>query len=144
MQEQTSSQVAAENPFLKQDNPYEEYEKKQQEAFKLKQNQEILKVQLLAWKLFDQNPDGVEFYKYLEEKFLHGTIYNPYAQNPNEVLQYWEGFRECIKHFKGLVNQHKSLMESLVGNEEQPESGALAEVFLKVAEEVRNHGSRIY
>lgn len=114
MQEQTSSQVAQQdNPFLKQDNPYEEYEKQQQEAFKSKQQQEALKVQMLAWKVLDQSEDGKDFLKYLEEKFLHGTIYNPYAQNPDQVLQYWEGFRECIRHFRGLINQHKQLMESL-------------------------------
>ena len=47
MQEQTSSQVAAENPFLKQDNPYEEYEKKHYPI---------------------EEPDPIEFIKYRMEQ----------------------------------------------------------------------------
>jgi hypothetical protein len=105
MQEQDKPQ---DNPYLKVENPYEEYEKSQANNLKNKHSQDMLKVQRLCYQVFNTD-DGKELYKELESKFLLQSLYNPIQPEASNLAMYWEGFRDCIRSIKQMCDMHAQM-----------------------------------
>jgi hypothetical protein len=111
MQDQDNSHK--DNPYLKVENPYGDYEKSVKKNLENKHSQDMLKVQRLCYQVFHVGEDGRELYKELENKFLLQSLYNPGQVNVEQFAMYWEGFRDCIRTFKQMCDMHGQMIKEM-------------------------------
>ena len=109
MQEQDNK----DNPYLKVENPYEDYEKSVQANLANKHSQDVLKIQRLCYQVFHLNPEGKELFEELQNKFLLQSLYNPVQANVEHMALYWEGFRDCIRTFKQMSDMHGQMIKEM-------------------------------
>ena len=111
MQEQDNN--SQDNPFLKVENPYEDYEKSVANNLKSKHSQDMMKVQRLCYQVFECTDDGKQLYKELEAKFLLQSLYNPIQPEASNLALYWEGFRDCIRSIKQMCEMHGQMIKEM-------------------------------
>jgi hypothetical protein len=100
------------NPFLKVENPYEDYAASQARNLQNKHAQEVMKLQKICYMML-QSDSGKEWLKEFENKFMLQTLYNPSQTGVEQLSIYWEGFRDCIRTVKQMSDMHAQMITEL-------------------------------
>lgn len=97
------------NPYLKQENYFEGYQKS---IDQLKNNPQIIKFDKLCYEVFEANEVGKEFIKFAKERFLINS--QIVRGNPNFQLDviWQEGFRDAYRMILNHIESHKQRIRS--------------------------------
>jgi hypothetical protein len=99
----------SDNPYLKENNPYEDYAKSQQANLQSKHAQEVMKLQKDCYMMM-QTPEAQECFKGLTARFMLQTLYNPIQAGVEHVALYWEGFRDAIRTVGQMSDMHAQMI----------------------------------
>jgi len=88
------------------ENPYDAYQKSIDNSLQAKHAAEMLKIQRLCYQVFMLHNEGKELLQELENTFLIKQLWNPLTEHAERMAMYWEGFRDCIRSFRQMIDAH--------------------------------------
>src|SRR5690348_16933658 len=108
------------NPILEQENYWKGY---QQSAEQLKDKPELIAFDRLCYELFEMNPQGKEFMRYVEQRYLIPGLSNPAHPNYAVDVIRTEGFKEAFRLIKTSVMSHNNRIKAEI-NKHDGNNGA--------------------
>lgn len=97
-----------ENPFLKQENYFEGYQKSIDD---MKYRPELIEFDKLCYSVF-KSKDGKKLMEMIVERFLLPGFVDPSAKNPGDAALYFEGFKNAYRILKNCVQSHELRIKS--------------------------------
>lgn len=89
------------NPYLDTQNPYTEYERKDDGASKSQ-----LEFQRLCYEVFLVEPSGKRLMEILKERYVMQACFSPTHPQATQLAMFWEGFKEAIRTLQNYGVQH--------------------------------------
>ncbi len=100
--------MTEENPFLKQEDYFEGYQKKIDE---LKMRPDIVELDKLCYLVFKSDDGKALLNEFLERYLLPGFV-NPAMENAGHAALFYEGFKEAFRLIRGSVKAHQQRIDA--------------------------------
>lgn len=97
-----------ENPYLKQEDYFEGYQKKIDE---LKFRPDVVHLDKLCYSVFSTE-DGKQLLNEFCERYLLQGFVNPSVANASHAALYYEGFKEAFRLIRGSVKAHQQRIDA--------------------------------
>ena len=97
-----------ENPFLKDENYFEGYQKSIDD---LKQRPDLVELDMLCYMVFN-NENGKKLLNEFVERYIMPGFVNPSHPNAKEAGLYYEGFKEAFRLIRGSVKSHQQRIDA--------------------------------
>jgi len=96
------------NPYLKQEDYFEGYQKKIDE---LKSRPDVVQLDMLCYLVF-QTEDGKKLLNEFVDRYLIPGFVSPGHQNAGHAALYYEGFKEAFRLIRGSIKAHEQRIEA--------------------------------
>jgi len=100
--------MSEENPYLKQEDYYEGYQKKIDE---LKHRPDLVELDKLCYLVFNTD-DGKLLLNEFTERYLLPGFVNPSLPNAGEAALFYEGMKEAFRLIRGSVRAHQQRIDA--------------------------------